>query len=151
MSSNNRDWILENNTINNSAAYGIHVYATIGGHLIRNNIAYSNGTPGVNGSGILASGSGGKVYGNVSFGNADAGILLGHGCSNIIAYNNTVYNNKGSGFQFDCKDSILKNNLVIDNAPKWLFVSVPSLTMSNNVITGSASIISLMPRQEISD
>ena len=136
---NTQNWLIEQNTINNSSAYGIHVYASIGEHVIRYNVTHSNGTPGVNGSGILAGGSGGYVYGNISYANADAGILLGNGCSNVIAYNNTVYNNHGYGFFVDCGGSVVKNNLFVENSPAPMYVLGSAPQSSNNVATGSAS------------
>lgn len=146
--SNDR-WTVENNWINNNAAYGIHFYSTGGtvtnNSIIRKNVLYNNGTAGVNGTGVIIEGGANhRVYQNILYGNAYGGVLL-RGVQDAWVYANTAYNN-GNGCAGDpvcgglvqesgVNSAIFKNNLAIGNATS----QIQGGSQSFNVTTGSAA------------
>lgn len=150
-SEDTNDWIIEDNLIHTNGAVGIHVYSATAGKLaenfiIRRNIAYLNGSTGANGAGILVEGGAGhRVFANLVFNNAYAGILL-RGVEDAQVHFNTAYIN-GWGCAGDpvcggivqesgVNSATFTSNLSIDN-------SVGQITGGNqsggNITTGSAA------------
>ena len=136
------DLIIANNLLHDNAAYGMQIYNSDGP---RNNVqvygnrVYNNGLrDAVNNTGLAIIGTNHKVYNNLAYNNAGAGISDGYyGGPNTgtVFYNNTVYGN-GAGLQVESQtpQTTWRNNIAYGNGTNVYYrVGVAPLAISNNL------------------
>jgi len=135
------NWTIEDNDIYDNGAYGIHLYGTgstlPSGFIIRRNRTYRNGTPNVNGTGIITYGPGHQIYNNVVYSNLNEGILVRAVSGTVLVYNNTVYANSRAGISNESGLTVIcRNNLAISNGGAQVSGCT---TSSNNTTSGTAA------------
>lgn len=144
VAANSHDWVIEDSEVYNSAGYGIHVYDTANtqsGMVIRRNRTHDNDR-----SGILTYWDDHLIYNNISYGNAEEGILL-RGSTGVQVLNNTLYQNGLRGAWCESGAAGAQNNIAFLNGVGSIvgFSADHNLTTNPAFTNAGAADFTLLP------
>ena len=148
---NGTNIVIENNEIDNSQCYGMHLYGgTIqDSFIVRNNYFHDNALANPCND-VIVAGANHQFYNNVFYNSAHGAVLFFSGPTNIELDNNTFYNvgngSSGcSGFVAPCVIDVrgsshrFKNNLFLSSTTAFQENGASSITYSNNLCDSMSS------------
>jgi len=115
---------IDNVTIHDGTAYGLHIYESgcsncTDNSIVKNSKIFNTGTNLAFGSSavLVSHGNNLKVFNNLIYSNSQQGLEVS--CDNCGIYNNTVTANGGFGIQINAvPGALVKNNIVYNNGSK---------------------------------
>lgn len=136
--------LIQNNTIYNVAAYGIHLFGGTGAQLadnvIRNNTIYAFGIPNTSDTaGIITYGNNNDIYNNVIYmttANAGASGIAVVGAATEI-YNNTIWGTDNYAVRVAENNTVIRNNIFYDISPGYVELISGSGHVINTNLNGT--------------